>query len=110
MDDFVQKLNKPRAIWLMVPAGEPTEQMVKELAAKLDSGDILIDGGNSYYIDDIRRANDLMQKGTISMTLICLISPKFGDIRQSNCLLATGSNCDCPSGTTRPIRLWGARV
>lgn len=63
LDDFVQKLNKPRAIWLMVPAGEPTEQMVKELAAKLDSGDILIDGGNSYYIDDIRRANDLMQKG-----------------------------------------------
>ncbi|WP_442948004.1 phosphogluconate dehydrogenase (NAD(+)-dependent, decarboxylating) [Nostoc sp.] len=48
---------------MMVPAGEPTEQMVKELAAKLDSGDILIDGGNSYYIDDIRRANDLMQKG-----------------------------------------------
>jgi 6-phosphogluconate dehydrogenase len=63
LDDFVQKLNKPRAIWLMVPAGEPTEQMVKELAAKLDSGDMLIDGGNSYYIDDIRRANDLMQKG-----------------------------------------------
>ncbi|WP_416211783.1 phosphogluconate dehydrogenase (NAD(+)-dependent, decarboxylating) [Nostoc sp. DedQUE05] len=63
LDDFVQKLNRPRAIWLMVPAGEPTEQMVKELAAKLDSDDILIDGGNSYYIDDIRRANDLMQKG-----------------------------------------------
>jgi 6-phosphogluconate dehydrogenase len=61
--DLIQKLDKPRVIWLMVPAGEPTEQMVKELAAKLDSGDILIDGGNSYYIDDIRRAKDLTQKG-----------------------------------------------
>ncbi|GAA6614631.1 phosphogluconate dehydrogenase (NAD(+)-dependent, decarboxylating) [Scytonema sp. NUACC26] len=62
LDDFVQKLDKPRAIWLMVPAGDPTEQMVKELAEKLDSGDILIDGGNSYYIDDIRRAKDLALK------------------------------------------------
>lgn len=63
IDDFIQKLDKPRSIWLMVPAGEPTEQMVKQLAEKLDPGDILIDGGNSYYIDDIRRANDLAQKG-----------------------------------------------
>lgn len=62
LDDFVQKLDKPRAIWLMVSAGDPTEQMVKELAEKLDSGDILIDGGNSYYIDDIRRAKDLALK------------------------------------------------
>ncbi|MBD1913144.1 MULTISPECIES: phosphogluconate dehydrogenase (NAD(+)-dependent, decarboxylating) [unclassified Leptolyngbya] len=63
IDDLVQKLDKPRVIWLMVPAGGPTEQMMQELAAKLDSDDILIDGGNSYYIDDIRRANDLAQKG-----------------------------------------------
>ncbi len=63
LDVFVEKLAKPRAIWLMLPAGEPTEQMVKELAQKLAPGDMLIDGGNSYYLDDIRRSNDLVQKG-----------------------------------------------
>jgi len=63
LDDFVQKLDKPRAIWLMVPAGDPTEEMLTELAPKLDPGNILIDGGNSYYIDDIRRAKLLEPKG-----------------------------------------------
>src|SRR5579883_180878 len=63
LDDFVQKLDQPRAIWLMVPAGDPTEQMVKDLAQKLSPGDILIDGGNSYYIDDIRRAKELAPSG-----------------------------------------------
>lgn len=63
LDDFVQKLDQPRAIWLMVPAGDPTEDMVMKLAAKLDSGDILIDGGNSYYVDDIRRAKAIASKG-----------------------------------------------
>ena len=63
LDDFVQKLDKPRVIWLMVPAGDPTEQIVSKLAAKLDSGDILIDGGNSYYIDDLRRAKALATRG-----------------------------------------------
>ena len=63
LDDFVQKLDKPRAIWLMVPAGDPTENMVMALAQKLETGDMLIDGGNSYYIDDIRRAKALESKG-----------------------------------------------
>jgi len=62
LDDFVQKLQTPRAIWLMVPAGA-VDSSIKELAPKLASGDILIDGGNSYYIDDIRRANELKAKG-----------------------------------------------
>jgi 6-phosphogluconate dehydrogenase len=56
--EFVKKLEKPRAIWLMVPAAA-TDKTIGELAALLEPGDILIDGGNSYYIDDIRRAKEL---------------------------------------------------
>src|SRR6266545_2366136 len=53
LDDFVAKLSKPRAAWVMVPAGEITESTVTELAAQLEDGDAIIDGGNSYYRDDI---------------------------------------------------------
>ncbi|MGH3041393.1 MAG: phosphogluconate dehydrogenase (NAD(+)-dependent, decarboxylating) [Gaiellaceae bacterium] len=63
LDDFVGKLDKPRAAWVMVPAGDITEQTVNELAAKLERGDAVIDGGNSYYRDDIRRAKALAEKG-----------------------------------------------
>src|SRR5262245_23607337 len=61
--DFVQKLTKPRAAWVMVPAGDPTEKAVNELAALLEPGDIVIDGGNSYFKDDVRRARALKAKG-----------------------------------------------
>src|ERR1700689_1066871 len=62
IDDFIKKLNKPRAVWLMVPAGV-VDATLHELTSKLDVGDIVIDGGNSYYIDDIRRAKELSSKG-----------------------------------------------
>jgi 6-phosphogluconate dehydrogenase len=63
LDDFVAKLEKPRAAWIMVPAGEITESTVNELASRLASGDAIIDGGNSYYRDDIRRAAELEPRG-----------------------------------------------
>src|SRR5436853_2581163 len=63
LDDFVKKLRKPRAAWVMVPAGGPTEQTVMALAEHMESGDIVIDGGNSYFKDDVRRSKALRQKG-----------------------------------------------
>jgi 6-phosphogluconate dehydrogenase len=63
LSDLVSKLTKPCAIWLMLPAGEPTEQAIEQLAERLEPGDILIDGGNSHYIDDIRRAQKLITRG-----------------------------------------------
>jgi 6-phosphogluconate dehydrogenase len=60
--EFVKKLAKPRAVWLMVPAGV-VDKSIADLLPHLESGDILIDGGNSYYIDDIRRAKELKPKG-----------------------------------------------
>jgi 6-phosphogluconate dehydrogenase len=60
--DFTKKLTKPRAVWLMVPTGV-VDNVIADLLPHLERGDVLIDGGNSYYIDDIRRAKSLTSKG-----------------------------------------------
>ena len=62
LEDLVAKLSAPRAVWLMIPAGA-VDQTVGDLSRFMEKGDVIIDGGNSYYIDDIRRAKDLAGKG-----------------------------------------------
>jgi 6-phosphogluconate dehydrogenase len=62
LDDFVKMLTPPRAIWMMIPAAA-VDDMLAQLGSRLEKGDILIDGGNSYYIDDIRRAKELLEQG-----------------------------------------------
>jgi len=63
LPDFVAKLATPRAAWVMVPAGAPTESTVMQLDHLMESGDVIIDGGNSFYKDDVRRAEALRSKG-----------------------------------------------
>ncbi|MBU6960308.1 decarboxylating 6-phosphogluconate dehydrogenase [Pseudomonas sp. CVAP len=60
---LVAALDKPRAVWVMLPAGAPTEETIDTLSQLLDAGDVIIDGGNTFYKDDIRRAKTLSEKG-----------------------------------------------
>jgi 6-phosphogluconate dehydrogenase len=63
LQELVSKLDAPRMIWLMIPAGDPTEQTVDELSGLLESGDTIVDGGNTNWHDDVRRAAALDEKG-----------------------------------------------
>ena len=63
LDDFVARLAPPRTVWIMVPAGAPTEQTVAAVGQRLTRGDAIVDGGHTYFKDDIRRARDLAARG-----------------------------------------------
>ncbi len=63
IEDLMKRLQPPRAVWVMVPAGEITDRTVAALGGALQSGDVVIDGGNSYFKDDVRRAGDLSKQG-----------------------------------------------
>ncbi|GKS58548.1 6-phosphogluconate dehydrogenase [Nitrospira sp.] len=61
--DLVGKLTAPRAVWIMVPSGSPTEETIKSVAELLQRGDVIVDGGNTRFHDDVRRASELAPKG-----------------------------------------------
>ncbi len=63
LEDLIARLPKPRAVWVMVPSGKPTEDTVQHLRTILDDNDIVIDGGNTKFHDDVRRAADLQKHG-----------------------------------------------
>ena len=86
--DLVSKLTKPRAIWLMVPSGEPTEITISTLAAELSPEDIIIDGGNSNYKDSMRRASLLAEKGIIFLDVGT--SGGVWGLKEGYCLMVGG--------------------
>jgi 6-phosphogluconate dehydrogenase len=88
LKQFVGQLKMPRAVWLMLPAGRITEETVEHLGSMLESGDIIIDGGNSFYKDDIRRAKKLAQKGIRYVD--CGTSGGVWGIERGYCLMIGG--------------------
>jgi 6-phosphogluconate dehydrogenase len=86
--DFVQKLTQPRTAWVMVPAGEITGKTIEVLASHMSPGDTVIDGGNSYYRDDIRRAAGLNDKGIHLVD--CGTSGGVWGIERGYCLMIGG--------------------
>ena len=99
MADFVGKLTAPRAAWVMVPAGDITGKTIEDLGSHLSSGDIIIDGGNSYYRDDIRQANELSEKGIHHVD--CGTSGGVCGLERGFCLMIGGE--DRRRGAPRPI-------
>jgi 6-phosphogluconate dehydrogenase len=88
IEDAVKRLETPRAVWLMLPAGEATEQAIADLSKVLAPGDIVIDGGNSFYKDDIRRAKALAGKGVHYVD--CGTSGGVWGVERGYCLMIGG--------------------
>jgi 6-phosphogluconate dehydrogenase len=88
IDDLVAQLDVPRRVWVMVPAGEITESTVRELGARLSAGDTIVDGGNSHYRDDIRRAAHLAEHGV--RYLDCGTSGGVFGLERGFCLMIGG--------------------
>jgi 6-phosphogluconate dehydrogenase len=90
LDDFVAALTKPRAAWVMVPAGEITQQIIEQLGDRMEPGDIIIDGGNSYYRDDIARAAQMKERGIHMVD--CGTSGGIWGLDRGYCLMIGGDD------------------
>jgi len=88
--DLVTKLQAPRAVWLMVPAGEVTEKSVVELAGVLQPGDLVVDGGNSYFRDSIRHGGELAERGLLFVD--AGVSGGIWGLEIGYCLMVGGSD------------------
>jgi 6-phosphogluconate dehydrogenase len=88
LDELVAALEPPRAVWVMVPAGSVTEAVVSDLAERLEPGDTIVDGGNSHYPDDIRRAAQLAERGI--HYLDCGTSGGIFGLERGFCLMIGG--------------------
>jgi 6-phosphogluconate dehydrogenase len=88
LDELVNSLATPRAVWIMVPAGQPTEQTVVDLLNRLEAGDVIIDGGNSYFKDDVRRSKMLHEKGVHFID--CGTSGGVWGLERGYCLMIGG--------------------
>jgi 6-phosphogluconate dehydrogenase len=89
LEELAQQLNAPRSVWLMVPAGI-VDSVVSELAPHLEEGDTIIDGGNSYYVDDLRRSADLRESG-IHFVDVGTSGGVWG-LRRGYCLMVGGED------------------
>lgn len=92
IEDLITKLESPRVIWLMLPAGEVVDEFIEKLSKLLSPGDLLIDGGNSFYKDSIRRANDLKEKEIHFMDIGTSGGP--AGARSGACLMVGGERED----------------
>ncbi|MGH7640375.1 MAG: phosphogluconate dehydrogenase (NAD(+)-dependent, decarboxylating) [Candidatus Dormibacteria bacterium] len=101
MEELVQRLEPPRAAWVMVPAGDITEKTIEQLARLMQAGDMIIDGGNSYYRDDIRRSRRLKEQGVSLVD--CGTSGGIFGLERGYCLMIGGD--DAAYEHLRPIFL-----
>jgi 6-phosphogluconate dehydrogenase len=88
LEELVSALDEPRAVWLMLPAGRVTEAVVGEVAELLDPGDTIVDGGNTHYADDIRRAQELSDRGIAYLD--CGTSGGVFGLERGFCLMVGG--------------------